>query len=161
MQLRQYQQDISTAACELLKEYKIAYLNMQVRTGKTITAFETVKKFGTKDVIFVTKKKAMQSVEKDYLENYANDFKLFIVNFESLHKIKDLRPQLFIIDEAHSLGQFPQPSLRTAQLTSLCSKLLIIFLSGTPSPESYSQFFHQFWVSSYSPFSRANFLSMG
>lgn len=157
MQLRQYQQDISTAACELLKEYKIAYLNMQVRTGKTITAFETVKKYGTKDVIFVTKKKAMQSVEKDYLENYADEFKLFIVNFESLHKIKDLRPQLFIIDEAHSLGQFPQPSLRTVQLKSLCSKLPIIFLSGTPSPESYSQLFHQFWVSSYSPFEAKTF----
>lgn len=157
MELRQYQQDISSAACELLKEYKIAYLNMQVRTGKTITAFETVKKYGVKDVIFVTKKKAMQSVEQDYLQNYANYFKLIIVNFESLHKIKDLRPQLFIIDEAHSLGQFPIPSLRTSQLKSLCSKLPIIFLSGTPSPESYSQLFHQFWVSSFSPFVEKTF----
>jgi hypothetical protein len=28
----------------------------------------------------------------------------------------------------------------------------MIFLSGTPSPESYSQMYHQFWVSSKSPF---------
>ena len=28
----------------------------------------------------------------------------------------------------------------------------MIFLSGTPTPESYSQWFHQFWVSDYSPF---------
>jgi hypothetical protein len=157
MQLRQYQQDISTAACELLKQYKIAYLNMQVRTGKTITAFETVKKYGAKIVIFVTKKKAMQSVEQDYLQNYAKDFQLYLINFESLHRIKDLRPQIYIIDEAHSLGQFPIPSLRTVQLKSLCSKLPIIFLSGTPSPESYSQLFHQFWVSSYSPFNAKRF----
>jgi len=64
---------------------------------------------------------------------------------------------IFIIDEAHSLGQFPQPSLRTAQLKSLCCKLPIIFLSGTPSPESYSQLFHQFWVSSFSPFGERSF----
>jgi hypothetical protein len=157
MNLRQYQEDISTAACELLKQHKIAYLNMQVRTGKTITAFETVKKYGAKIVIFVTKKKAMQSVEQDYLQNYAKDFQLYLINFESLHRIKDLRPQLYIIDEAHSLGQFPIPSLRTTQLKSLCCKLPIIFLSGTPSPESYSQLFHQFWVSSYSPFNAKRF----
>jgi hypothetical protein len=29
----------------------------------------------------------------------------------------------------------------------------MIFLSGTPTPESYSQIYHQFWVSLYSPFS--------
>jgi hypothetical protein len=157
MELRQYQQDISTAACELLKQHKIAYLNMQVRTGKTITAFETVKKYGAKIVIFVTKKKAISSIEKDYLTSYVNDFQLYIVNFESLHKIVDLRPQLFIIDEAHSLGQYPIPSLRTIQLKSLCSKLPVILLSGTPSPESYSQIYHQFWISTYSPFEEKSF----
>ena len=28
----------------------------------------------------------------------------------------------------------------------------MIYLSGTPSPETYAQMFHQFWISSYSPF---------
>ena len=157
MQLRQYQTDISTAASELLKKHNIAYLNMQVRTGKTITAFETVKKYVAKIVIFVTKKKAMSSVEKDYLDNYANDFKCYLINFESLHKLAGIQADLFIIDEAHSLGQFPVASLRTQQLKKLCHKLPIIYLSGTPSPESYSQLFHQFWVSSYSPFAHVNF----
>ena len=157
MQLRQYQTDISTAASELLKKHNIAYLNMQVRTGKTITAFETVKKYVAKIVIFVTKKKAMSSVEKDYLDNYANDFKCYLINFESLHKLAGIQADLFIIDEAHSLGQFPVASLRTQQLKKLCHKLPIIYLSGTPSPESYSQLFHQFWISSYSPFIETNF----
>jgi hypothetical protein len=157
MQLRQYQIDISTAACDMLKVHRIAYLNMQVRTGKTITAFETVKKLGVKEVVFVTKKKAMSSVEKDFIDNYGNDFKCYIINFESLHKIKHLRPDLFIIDEAHSLGQFPTASLRTQQLKDLCRKLPIIYLSGTPSPESYSQLYHQFWVSSFSPFAENRF----
>ena len=157
MQLRQYQQDISSAACELLKQHKIAYLNMQVRTGKTITAFETVKKYGAKIVIFVTKKKAMQSVEQDYLDKYLGDFKCYLINFESLHKVKDIKADLIIIDEAHSLGQYPIASLRTQELKKLCKNLPIIYLSGTPSPESYSQLFHQFAVSSFSPFGEVNF----
>ena len=33
----------------------------------------------------------------------------------------------------------------------------MLFLSGTPHPESYSQIFHQFWVSNYSPFTETNF----
>ncbi len=33
----------------------------------------------------------------------------------------------------------------------------MIFLSGTPASESYSQMYHQFWVSSYSPFKDVNF----
>jgi len=157
MILRQYQTDISTAACELLKQHKIAYLNMQVRTGKTITAFETVKKYGANVAIFVTKKKAMQSVEKDYMDNYLGDFKCYLINFESLHKVKDIKADIIIIDEAHSLGQYPIASLRTQELKKLCKNLPIIYLSGTPSPESYSQLFHQFWVSSYSPFPELNF----
>ena len=33
----------------------------------------------------------------------------------------------------------------------------MIFLSGTPAAESYSQMFHQFWVSGYTPFKEVNF----
>lgn len=157
MQLRQYQIDISDAACKLLNEHKIAYLNMQIRTGKTITSLETAKKFGAKAVLFVTKKKAISSIESDYLANYANDFKLYLINFEMLHKVTDTSYDLVIIDEAHSLGQYPTCSLRTSQLKKLCKHKPIIYLSGTPSPESYSQLFHQFWVSYYSPFPEANF----
>jgi len=155
MELRQYQTDISSAACELLNQYKIAYLNMQVRTGKTLTAFETAKKYGAKNVIFITKKKAISSIKADY-QHYSNDFDILITNFEAIHKI-DYKADLFIIDEAHSLGQFPIASLRTQQLKKLCIGLPIIYLSGTPSPESYSQLYHQFWISSYTPFTDTNF----
>jgi hypothetical protein len=32
--------------------------------------------------------------------------------------------------------------------------LPMIFLSGTPTPEGYSQIYHQYWVSAYSPFAK-------
>jgi hypothetical protein len=37
-------------------------------------------------------------------------------------------------------------------LKKLCEGKPVIYLSGTPTPESYSQLYHQFYVSSFSPF---------
>jgi len=129
---------------------------MQVRTGKTLTALNTCKLFGAKNVLFVTKKKATLSVVADY-EHYKNDFKCFVINFEQLHNITDQYFDLVIIDEAHCTGAFAVPSKRTKELKRLCNNLPIIYLSGTPSPESYSQLYHQFWISSFNPFTQKNF----
>jgi hypothetical protein len=156
MELRDYQVDISTKACDLLRQHKIAYLSMQVRTGKTLTALHTCKLYGAKSVIFVTKKKATLSVVADY-EHYKNDFKCFVINFEQLHNITNQYFDLVIIDEAHCTGAFALPSKRTKELKRLCHNLPIIYLSGTPSPESYSQLYHQFWISSFNPFTQKNF----
>lgn len=153
LQLRQYQLDIAEMAVDLLNEHKIAYLSMQVRTGKTITALHTAKIYGAKCVLFVTKKKAISSIEKDYQSNFTQrDFLCFAINYESIHKLPFVNFDLIILDEAHCLGQFPQPAQRTEEIKKLAFGKPIIYLSGTPSPESYSQLYHQFWVSSYSPF---------
>ena len=66
MQLRHYQTTISEQALSLLVDFKIAYLAMQVRTGKTITALNTAKLYGAKKVLFVTKLKAISSILKDF-----------------------------------------------------------------------------------------------
>jgi len=129
---------------------------MQVRTGKTLTALNTCKLYGAKSILFVTKKKATLSVVADY-EHYKNDFKCFVINFEQLHNITDQYYDIVIIDEAHSTGAFAIPSKRTKELKRLCNNLPIIYLSGTPSPESYSQLYHQFWISSFNPFTQKNF----
>jgi len=129
---------------------------MQVRTGKTLTALNTCKLYGAKNVLFVTKKKATLSVVADY-EHYKTDFKCFVINFEQLHNITDQYFDLVIIDEAHCTGAFSTPSKRTKELKRLCNNLPIIYLSGTPSPESYSQLYHQFWISSFNPFTQKNF----
>ncbi len=155
MILRDYQNQISQQACDLLKTHKIAYLSMQVRTGKTITALNTAKLYGATNVLFVTKKKAIGSITADY-EHYKSDYNITIINFEQLHNVT-CNFDLIIIDEAHSLGQFPTVSLRTKHLKEICKGLPIIYLSGTPSPESYSQLYHQFFVSSFTPFEEVNF----
>lgn len=151
MQLRPYQIEISDKAVCLLNFYKIAYLSMQVRTGKTLTAFETAKKYGAKKLLFVTKLKAIQSIKSDSKHYHGID--LTVINFESVNKATG-EYDLIIIDEAHSLGAFPKPSKRAKKLKVICKNKPIIYLSGTPAPESHSQLYHQFYVSSFSPFAQ-------
>ena len=150
MQPRDYQIDIANRGLEIINEFGLVYLAMQVRTGKTITSLLLANKLSVECVLFVTKKKAISSIEDDFkLSGFL--YKLDVINFESVHKC-DNDYDLIIIDEAHSLGQYPIPSERTKLLKELCKGKPVIFLSGTPSPESFAQLFHQFWVSDRSPF---------
>ena len=149
MNLRDYQINISTETFQALRLNRIAYLAMEVRTGKTFTALHAADLYRAKSVLFVTKKKAIKSIEADY-SSLNPGYSLTTINFESVHKVTGTF-DLVIVDEAHSLGAFPKPSKRAKDLKVICNGLPIIFLSGTPSPESYSQMFHQLWISSFSP----------
>jgi len=148
--LRPYQQEISEKATETLSKLKIVYLAMEVRTGKTLTSLNVAKLYGAKDVLFLTKKKAIKSIEDDY-KMAGFEFNLTVMNDESLHKITGSY-DLVIHDEHHRFGSFPKPSTRARLFKKMYSHLPMIFLSGTPFPESYSQVYHQFWVSKFSPF---------
>ena len=148
--LRDYQEDISNRAAALLAKYKMAYLAMECRTGKTLTALAAAAKYGATSVLVISKVKALPSIRSDY-ELLKPSYTLDTINYESAHKVSG-KYDLIIIDEAHSLGAYPKPSVRTKNIKKLCKKLPIIYLSGTPSPESFSQLYHQFWVSDFSPF---------
>ena len=152
IELRDYQEQISAEASLILSGIGCCYLSMECRTGKTITALITAHKYGAKSVLFITKKKAMASIKKDYdaLRNATIDYAMDIVNHESAHKMQG-EYDLVIIDEAHALGAYPAPSKKAQRIKRLCKGLPVIFMTGTPSPESYSQLFHQFWVCDYSP----------
>jgi hypothetical protein len=149
--LRDYQEKISSDALDILKKKNIVYLAMQVRCGKTITALETCKKYNANKVLFITKKKAISSIELDY-NNFGYKFDLTIINDESLHKITDTDFDVVIHDEHHRFGAFPKPNATAVLFKKKFGHLPMIFLSGTPTPESHSQWYHQFWVSNHSPF---------
>jgi len=150
MKLRQYQIEIANKANEILKELNIVYLCCEVRTGKTLMALETAKLFGAKKVLFLTKKKAINSILSDFKAlNY--NYELTVANNESVHLIKD-KYDLIISDEHHRNGAFPKPNKATKIIKEKFSNLPFIFLSGTPTPESYSQIYHQFWLSKRTPF---------
>lgn len=149
MELRDYQIENSIKAVEILTNNYIVYLSMEVRTGKTVTSLETAKLYGAKDVLFLTKKKAIKSIENDY-KNFGYTFNLTVINNESLHLLEG-KFDLIICDEHHRCGTYPKPNKVTKFIKERYSNLPMIFLSGTPHPESYSQIYHQFWISNYSP----------
>ena len=93
----------------------------------------------------------MSSIQWDY-DNFEFNFELVVINTESLHKILDNDFDIVISDEHHKYGAFPKPNATAKEFKKRFSKLPMIFLSGTPTPESHSQWFHQFWVSDKSPF---------
>lgn len=154
--LRDYQVELSQKGAEILTQKGLVYFAMQVRTGKTATSLNTAKSCQFKKVLFLTKLKAIASIEKDYKSfGFEPHFKLSVINNQSLHKITENDFDCVIMDEAHRLGSFPKPSQMAKDLKSRFGHLPIMFLSGTPYPESYSQIFHQFWVSSKTPFGGA------
>lgn len=149
-QLRDYQVDLSKKAFEILKAHNIVYLAFSPRVGKTATAFEVCKLANVNRVLFVTKKKAIKGIENDYTD-FGYTFALTVTNYDQLHNIKCLA-DIVIFDEAHCLGKLGKPSKRTQEAKKIAGNAKVIFLSGTPSPENFSQLYHQFWVSNNSPF---------
>jgi SNF2 family DNA or RNA helicase len=153
--LRDYQIELAKKTEQVLRELRIAYLSMEMRVGKTLIALKTAELIGVKNVLFVTKKKAIYSIQNDY-RNERFNFALKVINYEQLDK-EDADYDLIVVDESHNLGAFPKPSKRTMRLKKIVGANYLILLSGTPSPESYSQLFHQFWISDSSSFKHKNF----
>jgi hypothetical protein len=159
--LRPYQQEIAEKSVLLLNgPNRFVYLSMEVRCGKTFTALKALDLIGNiSTVLFVTKKKAIGGIQKDYkalAPSYSCDF----INYESLHKVVETCYDAIVFDEAHGMGAFPKPSLRAIEARRLIQHCdpYVIFLSGTPSPESYSQMYHQMWILGYrSPFTEPTF----
>jgi hypothetical protein len=140
--LRHYQEQAAYDLLKILKQQRIAYLRGEVRTGKTFTALETARRLGVQSCLIVTKKKAIASIEADRDALGLTD-KVEVTNYEQVPKRAGRHYDLLIIDEAHSIGAYPKPSKRWHDLQSIHFKYLLL-MSGTPSPESYSQLYHQF-----------------
>ena len=154
MQLRDYQIDISSRGAQILRDNYILCLAMEVRLGKTFTSLEICRKLGYESILFLTKKKAISSIESD-AQKIVPKSDIVIINYESIHKVNRSNFDVIICDESHTMSAFPKPSLRTKQVRNLvvkCGMPRVILLSGTITPESYSQIYHQFWVHPINPF---------
>ena len=155
--LHPYQSDIAQKAADRIQRLGIAYIAAQVRCGKTHMSLEAARILGVKKVLFITKKKVLStptrtgSVEFDY-NTGKYPFEIVIINVESIHTVLDNDFDLLIADEAHQYGQFPKPANRTKEVKKRFGHLPIIFLTGTPTPESGSQIYHQLYLSNRSPF---------
>ena len=154
IKFRDYQHDIIRKGSGILTTSGFLYLAMEVRTGKTLTSLGIAERINSSNVLFLTKKKAISSITNDF-DLFKPSYSLCVTNYESLHKIDpDIPWDLIICDEAHSMGAFPKPSKRAVQVKDLIAKTKarVILLSGTPTPESYSQMYHQVYGIPKNPF---------
>jgi hypothetical protein len=152
--LRDYQENIAEMAVDIINQHGFVYLAMEVRTGKTLTSLSICDRLdNVQNVLFITKKKAIKSITEDS-DKLCPNYVLFIQNYESLHKLPNEKWDVIICDEAHTLGAFPKPSIRAKAVHDLIhkNKSRVILLSGTPTPESYSQMYHQVYGIPNNPF---------
>lgn len=150
--LRDYQQPAVQKAFKILTEFKIVYLNAEMRTGKTTMALTLADMVSAKNVLFVTPKKVVtnKDVENDY-QREGFTYKLTVINYEQLDKLNE-KFDLVIADEANKFGAFPKPAIRTKRMKWIVGDAYLILMSGTAYPESASQLFFQFGLSRNSPF---------
>jgi hypothetical protein len=149
IKLREYQDKFIENGCQILTENKLLFLCLETRLGKTIIALNIAKKLGFKNVLFFTKRKIMSSIKSDV--NKMNLENIDIQSVDSAHKVEP-KYDLIIVDESHTIGAFPKPSKRAKNIKKIVGDNYLILLSATPTPESYSQIYHQFWISNNSPF---------
>lgn len=157
-ELRDYQKEISSRGTKKLLKFGILSLAMEVRTGKTLTTLAIAENVKAKVMLFITRKKVIESltISDDY-NLMKPSFELRLINYESVHKADMKGVDIVVVDESHALGAFPKPSARTKKIKQIVGSKLLILLSGTPTPESYSQIFHQFWISDRTPFPQTSF----
>jgi len=153
IEFRDYQKNIISQGVGILKKNRFLYLAMEVRTGKTLTSLGICNFMEVKKVLFITKKKAISSIVTDF-ELLMPQFELEVINYESLHKIRQTGWDIVICDEAHGMGAFPKPSGRSKKVKNIIFRCnpYVILLSGTPTPEAYSQMYHQVFFIPNNPF---------
>ena len=145
-----HQIDISSQALDILRKHMIVYLAMQERTGKTLTSILICEQTKCNNILVITKKKALVGWI-DTLSKYKHNKTYECINYESLHKCT-FKPDLVIIDEAHSnLGAYPKVGKTWKEVFKFTKRKPIIYLSATPSAQTYAQLYHQFKLSSWTP----------
>lgn len=102
MKLYPHQEIAVSKGSEILKQYHLLYLAGEVRTGKTFTSLSIANNLNYSNVLVVTRKKAISSIEKD-IATLSPAYQSTVINYESVHKLTDPKSfDLVILDEVHN-----------------------------------------------------------
>jgi len=138
-------------ALSILRDYGIVYIAWKERTRKTGTALLLSENSKAKKILVVTKKKAIPGWNT-HLKNLPITKSYTIINYESVHKIKDTF-DLIILDEAHhAISSIGRTSKTWMNVKKYTLGKPIVYLSATPYSEHLGLIFNQLALSSYSPF---------
>lgn len=155
-----HQEEVSDDALEIIRENAIVYFAMEERTGKTIASLLVAEKSAAESVLVITKKKASKDWETVLADKlWTKDYTL--ATYHQLHNLPLKRYDLIILDEAHNyISSFPKPGAIWKQLRPICKGKPIIYISATPHAQGLQMLYHQFALSSWSPwYKHTNFYS--
>lgn len=138
----------------ILKEHMIVYLAMEERTGKSLTAVLIAEMCKNVEVILVVTKKKALAGWQNLIANYSCCKQIHLTTYSSFNE-DNIKPDIIIIDEAHNyVAGYPKPSATWVKVKRLALRKPLIYLSATPHAQGYQQLYHQFALSSWSPWSK-------
>lgn len=142
--LMPHQKTVVDQIRDVLIHKGICLLAGETRSGKSLCALAVG--LGLKGpVLFVTKKKAIGSVEGDLARLGGGD--VTVINSESLHKVEQRLWALVVVDECHhGVSGYPRPSKawKAVKRQISASGAYVLLMSGTAAIESKAQLFYEF-----------------
>lgn len=147
-----FQIRLADEAYEVLREHLIVYLAFEERVGKTLTSILVAEMADVKNILVITKKKALGGWTET-LKAFKHKKMYTVTNYHQAHKQK-LKYDLIILDESHNyISAYPKTGKLWKGVKQLTTKVPLIYISATPYAQGPQQLFHQFALSTWSPFS--------
>lgn len=144
-----HQVELARQGLVILREHMMVYLACEERTGKTLAAILMAEDLDIQSVLVLTKKRALDGWHET-LSQYPHKKKYTVTNY---HQAKNqARHDLLILDESHNyISGFPKQSAMHIMIKNISKQVPIIYISATPHAQGYSMLYHQFSLSSWSP----------
>ena len=148
-----YQVAAANSAADILKKHMIVYLAMEERTGKSLTAILLAEQLEVERVLIITKKNALGGW-RETLKAFPHTKDYTVTNYHQACKVSG-KFDLIMLDESHNyISTFPKPGKLWNDVKALTGSKPIVYISATPYAQGPQQLFHQFKLSSWSPWSQ-------
>lgn len=148
-----HQEEQAELAYLVLQEHALVYLAWEERTGKSLTGCLVCEQAAVQHVLVITKKKA----KEDWDELVQDDLLTKRYEVITYGRVKSYtgKPDLIILDEAHNyISGYPKPSTTWKAVVKLTRGLPLIYMSATPNAQGYQLLYHQFALSTWSPWAK-------
>lgn len=145
-----YQDELSDEALHIIRNNGMVYLAMEERTGKTLTSILVAEKSAAKDVLVITKKKAIEGWNETLIA-FKHTKQYTVTNYHQAHKAKG-NYDLIILDESHNyISSYPKHGKIWKELFPVVFGKPIIYISATPYAQGPQMLYSQLKLSAWSP----------
>lgn len=146
-QLSKAQLKASKQLTKRLKKFGIGLLWGQIRSGKTRAFLEASSPYKT---LVVTKKDSQSGILSEAKEI---GVEVDVINYHSIHKMNPDDYELIVLDECHLYISNASPKHKPVwmNVVKFTKGKLLIYASGTPTPENYAGLYHMLALSTWSP----------